>query len=63
MIDALAPTAKTLLGRGYAAKDGKRLLATDLGCWAVDVIYSIIPQATSPEMTNRKLWIIEVFYL
>lgn len=48
-----AQIIETLLGRGYATKDGKRLLATDLGCWAVDVVCSMIPQVASPEMTGE----------
>lgn len=47
-----AQIIETLLGRKYVAKDGKRLLATDLGCWAVDVVCSMIPQVASPEMTG-----------
>lgn len=48
-----AQIIETLLARKYIAKDGKRLVATDLGCWAVDVVCSMIPQVASPELTGE----------
>lgn len=48
-----AQIIETLLARAYAAKDGKRLVATDLGCWAVDVVCAMIPQVASPELTGE----------
>lgn len=48
-----AQIIETLLGRKYADKDGKRLVATDLGCWAMDVVCAMIPQVASPEMTGE----------
>lgn len=48
-----AQIIETLLARTYIAKDGKRLMATDLGCWAVDVVCSMIPHVASPEMTGE----------
>lgn len=48
-----AQIIETLLGRKYVLKDGKRLQATDLGCWAVDVVCSMMPQLASPEMTGE----------
>lgn len=47
-----AQIIETLLSRKYIAKDGKRLIATDLGCWAVDVVCAMIPHVASPEMTG-----------
>ncbi len=48
-----AQIIETLLARKYIGKDGKRLVATDLGCWAVDVVCSMIPQVASPELTGE----------
>ena len=48
-----AQIIETLLARTYISKDGKRLIATDLGCWAVDVVCSMIPQVASPELTGE----------
>jgi DNA topoisomerase-3 len=48
-----AQIIETLLARKYIAKDGKRLVATDLGCWAVDVVCAMIPQVASPELTGE----------
>ena len=48
-----AQIIETLLAREYIAKDGKRLVATDLGCWAVDVVCAMIPQVASPELTGE----------
>ena len=48
-----AQIIETLLARGYIGKDGKRLVATDLGCWAIDVVCSMIPQVASPELTGE----------
>jgi DNA topoisomerase-3 len=48
-----AQIIETLLGRKYVVRNGKRLTATDLGCWAVDVVCSMIPQVASPEMTGE----------
>jgi len=48
-----AQIIETLLAREYIGKDGKRLVATDLGCWAVDVVCSMIPQVASPELTGE----------
>lgn len=48
-----AQIIETLLARTYINKDGKRLIATDLGCWAVDVVCSMIPQVASPELTGE----------
>jgi len=48
-----AQIIETLLARKYIAKDGKRLVATDLGCWAVDVVCSLIPHVASPELTGE----------
>ena len=48
-----AQIIETLLARKYIAKEGKRLMATDLGCWAVDVVCSMIPHVASPEMTGE----------
>lgn len=48
-----AQIIETLLARKYVSKDGKRLVATDLGCWAVDVVCSLIPQVASPELTGE----------
>lgn len=48
-----AQIIETLLARKYVAKDGKRLIATDLGLWAIDVVCSMIPQVASPEMTGE----------
>ena len=42
-----------MLAREYITKDGKRLVATDLGCWAVDVVCAMIPQVASPELTGE----------
>ena len=48
-----AQIIETLLSREYISKDGKRLVATDLGCWAVDVVCAMIPQVASPELTGE----------
>ncbi len=48
-----AQIIETLLGRKYVAKDGKRLVATDLGIWAIDVVCAMIPQVASPELTGE----------
>jgi len=48
-----AQIIETLLARKYIGKDGKRLIASDLGCWAIDVICSMIPQVASPELTGE----------
>ncbi len=48
-----AQIIETLLARAYVAKDGKRLIATDFGCWAVDVVCAMIPQVASPELTGE----------
>lgn len=48
-----AQIIETLLGRKYVSKDGKRLVATDLGMWAVDVVCALIPQVASPELTGE----------
>lgn len=48
-----AQIIETLLAREYIAKDGKRLVASDLGCWAVDVVCAMIPQVASPELTGE----------
>lgn len=48
-----AQIIETLLARKYIGKDGKRLVATDLGCWAVDVVCAMIPQVASPELTGE----------
>ncbi|NCD23984.1 MAG: DNA topoisomerase III [Deltaproteobacteria bacterium] len=48
-----AQIIETLLGRKYVAKDGKRLVATDLGVWAIDVVCAMIPQMASPELTGE----------
>ena len=48
-----AQIIETLLARQYIGKDGKRLVASDLGCWAVDVVCSMIPQVASPELTGE----------
>lgn len=48
-----AQIIETLLARKYVVKDGKRLVATDLGTWAIDVISSLIPQVVSPELTGE----------
>jgi DNA topoisomerase-3 len=48
-----AQIIETLLAREYIAKDGKRLVATELGCWAVDVVCAMIPQVASPELTGE----------
>lgn len=48
-----AQVIETLLGRKYVAKEGKRLVATDLGVWAVDVVHGLIPHVTSAELTGE----------
>lgn len=48
-----AQIIETLLARKYVDKDGKRLIASDLGMWAVDVVCSYIPHVASPEMTGE----------
>lgn len=47
-----AQIIETLLSRKYVEKDKKKLIATDLGCHAVDLIESFLPQLVSPQMTG-----------
>ncbi|MBU1003207.1 MAG: DNA topoisomerase 3 [Proteobacteria bacterium] len=47
-----AQIIETLLARKYVEKDKKKLIATDLGCHAVDMIESFLPQLVSPQMTG-----------
>lgn len=57
-----AQIIETLLSRKYIAKDKKKLIATDTGCRAVDVISAHMPDVTSPELTGdweKKLGDIE----
>ncbi|NLY41634.1 MAG: DNA topoisomerase 3 [Desulfovibrionales bacterium] len=48
-----AQIIETLLSRQYVDKQGKRLIATDLGAWAIDVVCAMIPHVASPEMTGE----------
>jgi DNA topoisomerase-3 len=48
-----AQIIETLLSRKYIAKDKKKLIATDAGCHAVDVITAHLPDVTSPELTGE----------
>lgn len=48
-----AQIIETLLNRKYVDKEGKRLVATDLGAWAIDVVCAMIPQVASPELTGE----------
>lgn len=48
-----AQIIETLLHRQYATKQGKKLIATDLGAWAIDIVCAMIPHLASPEMTGE----------
>ncbi|NJB68109.1 DNA topoisomerase-3 [Desulfobaculum xiamenense] len=57
-----AQIIETLLSRKYVEKDGKKLVATDTGCHAVDLISAHLPDVTSAELTGdweKKLGDIE----
>ena len=47
-----AQVIETLLSRKYIEKDKKKLIATDAGTHAVDLIESLLPQLVSPQMTG-----------
>ncbi|WP_461208554.1 type IA DNA topoisomerase [Desulfocurvus sp. DL9XJH121] len=47
-----AQTIETLISRKYVGKDKKRLIATDAGMHAVDLIESLLPDLVSPQMTG-----------
>lgn len=48
-----AQIIETLLSRQYVSKQGKKLIATDLGSWAIDVVCAMIPHVASPELTGE----------
>ncbi|MEG6507323.1 DNA topoisomerase 3 [Nitratidesulfovibrio sp. 1201_IL3209] len=47
-----AQIIETLLQRGYAGKQGKRLMATDRGMQVAEVIEALLPDVASPELTG-----------
>ncbi|WP_126380634.1 type IA DNA topoisomerase [Desulfovibrio ferrophilus] len=47
-----AQIIETLLSRKYIEKEKKKLIASDLGCHAVDLIESFLPHLVSPQMTG-----------
>lgn len=47
-----AQIIETLLSRNYVQRDKKRLVATDAGLHAVDLIGSLLPGLVSPQMTG-----------
>lgn len=47
-----AQIIETLLQRGYAGKQGKRLIASDRGMQVAEVIEALLPDVASPELTG-----------
>jgi len=49
-----AQIIETLVGRDYVEKQGKKLVATEKGRQAVEIVTAALPDVTSPELTG--LW-------
>jgi len=47
-----AQVIETLLQRGYAGRQGKRLIASDRGMQVAEVIEALLPDVASPELTG-----------
>lgn len=47
-----AQVIETLLQRGYTARQGKRLTATDRGMQVAEIIEALLPDVASPELTG-----------
>lgn len=48
-----AQIIETLISRGYVTKEGKKLIATDQGREAAEVVSGMIPDVASPELTGN----------
>lgn len=48
-----AQIIETLIARGYVAKQGKKLIATDLGMRTAETIRTLLPEVASPELTGQ----------
>ena len=48
-----AQIIETLVARKYVARDGKKLVATDAGRHAVELVEAHLPQMVSPELTGE----------
>ncbi len=48
-----AQIIEVLLQRGYIQKDGKKLIATDNGMQAAELVATLLPDLSSPELTGR----------
>ena len=48
-----AQIIETLVARKYVARDGKKLVATDAGRHAVEMVEAHLPQMASPELTGE----------
>lgn len=48
-----AQTIETLISRGYVAKQGKKLMTTDLGMRIAETVTTLLPEVASPELTGQ----------
>lgn len=48
-----AQVIETLVARGYVAKQGKRLIATDLGMQIAETVNTLLSEVASPELTGQ----------
>ncbi|MFI3271262.1 MAG: DNA topoisomerase 3 [Pseudomonadota bacterium] len=48
-----AQTIETLISRGYVFKQGKKLIATDLGMRIAETVTTLLPEVASPELTGQ----------
>lgn len=48
-----AQIIETLLARGYIAKQGKKLIATDRGMQVAEIVTTLLPEVASPELTGQ----------
>ncbi|ABM27964.1 type IA DNA topoisomerase [Nitratidesulfovibrio vulgaris] len=48
-----AQVIETLVARGYVAKQGKKLVATDRGMQVAETVTTLLPDVASPELTGQ----------